>query len=444
MTIQPPEPSAPGRARSAHRAPARMLGVTRIVLTSGLPAGVNALASADGKRIILRADLDKAARRRALREVLAATHRFPALALYPALADARIRRFAIEIADAVSGLAQHAAGVLAPDSPIAAIVASVAVVAAGAGVTVGVATGVIGIPSSPFTAAHSPAPAGVPHRAHRRVTKVLPPYPDSYLGVYEAGAPNSYTPIVSFARAIRHIPNLALYYSGWGEPFNSTFARAALANGATPVIQMNPDGKNISLAAIASGASRRYLTNFADAVNAYAHPVVIGFGHEMNSGTYPWGHGHASPADFVAAWRYIVTLFRSQGDYNVTWLWTINVNAPQTGPISDWWPGDDFVTWVGIDGYYFSQAGTFNSVFGSTIADLSAITSKPILISETGADAPESSEVAQIRGLFSGIRRRQILGFIWYDEPGHTGRDWRLEGNTAATQAFRRAARGYR
>jgi hypothetical protein len=418
--------------------------VTQVVQTSELPAGVNALASADGKTIIVRAGLDSSARRRALREVLAATHRFPALALYPALADARIRRFAVEAADALSGLVQHAAGLLAPDSPIAAMVVSAAVVAAGAGVTVGVATGTIPAPSSPFTAAHGPAPPSASKRVHRRVTRMLAPYPDSYLGVYEAGAPRSYTPVIAFAHAIGHIPNLALYYSGWGEPFNVTFAAAARASGATPVIQMDPDGKNVSLAAIASGASRTYLENFAHAVNDYGQPVVIGFGHEMNASTYPWGHGHTPPADFVAAWRYIVTLFRGQGDYNVTWLWTININTPQTGPMSDWWPGDNFVTWVGIDGYYFSPAGTFTSVFGPTIADVNAITSKPILISETGADPPQSSEVRQIRGLFGGIRRRQILGFIWYDEPGHTGRDWRLEDNAPAMRAFRRAARGYR
>jgi len=443
MTIPPPQPAAPRRGRSAHRAPARILGVTQIVQTTDLPAGVNALASADGKTIIVRAGLDTITRRRALREVLGATHRFPALALYPALADARIRRFAVEAADAVSGLVQHAAGLLSPESPITAIVASAAVVVAGAGVTVGVATGTIPAPRLPFAHANTAAPASVSKHLHR-VIKTLPTYPDSYLGVYEGGTPGSYTPVIAFAHAVRHIPNLALYYSGWGEPFNSTFAHAALANGATPVIQIDPDNKHISLAAIARGASRQYLVKFADAVNAYGQNVVIGFGHEMNASTYPWGHGAAPPADFVAAWRSIVTVFRSQDDYNVTWMWTININTPQTGPISDWWPGDNFVTWVGIDGYYFSPTGTFPSVFGPTIADLRALTGKPILISETAADSPGGAEARQIRGLFGGIRRRQILGFIWYDEVGHTGRDWRLEDNAPAAQAFRRAASGYR
>ena len=38
-----------------------------------------------------------------------------------------------------------------------------------------------------------------------------------------------------------------------------------------------------------------------------------------------WGYRHTSPAAFVAAWRHVVNVFRAQGAYNVTWLWTINI-----------------------------------------------------------------------------------------------------------------------
>ena len=81
--------------------------------------------------------------------------------------------------------------------------------------------------------------------------------------------------------------------------------------------------------------------------------MVIGFGHEMNAPWYSWGYKHKDvpPATFVAAWRHIVTLFRADGAENVTWLWTINVDTPLTGPIAEWWPGKGYVTWVGIDGY---------------------------------------------------------------------------------------------
>ena len=78
-----------------------------------------------------------------------------------------------------------------------------------------------------------------------------------------------------------------------------------------PLIQINP--KDISLAAIASGHYDGYLTSYAEAVRSYHHPVILGFGHEMNGNWYSWGYRHTSPAVFVAAWRHIVTLFRELG-----------------------------------------------------------------------------------------------------------------------------------
>ncbi len=77
----------------------------------------------------------------------------------------------------------------------------------------------------------------------------------------------------------------------------------------------------------------------------------------MNATWYSWGYHHVPPATFVAAWRHVVTLFRDQGAGNVTWLWTINATLGSTGPIAAWWPGARYVTWVGIDGYYYRPRG---------------------------------------------------------------------------------------
>ena len=91
----------------------------------------------------------------------------------------------------------------------------------------------------------------------------------------------------------------------------------------------------------------------------------------------------SGPKTFVAAWRHIVTIFRGEGAKNVTWLWTINQDPPGTGPGRQWWPGAKYVTWVGIDGYYFRPSDTFGTVFGKTIQQVRAFTDKPILLSET-------------------------------------------------------------
>ena len=85
---------------------------------------------------------------------------------------------------------------------------------------------------------------------------------------------------------------------------------------------------------IAAGVYDGYLRSYADSVRDFGHPVIIGFGHEMNAPWYSWGYGHVPPATFVAAWRHVVTLFRGQGADNVTWLWTIQADTSGTGPVA--------------------------------------------------------------------------------------------------------------
>ena len=160
----------------------------------------------------------------------------------------------------------------------------------------------------------------------------LPTTPQSYLGVFADGAPASSGGVTAFTSATGARPDVLMYYSGWFESFQTSFATTAAKNGAVPLVQMDPDG--VSVAAIASGRYDGYLSAYAEAVRAYRHPVILSFGHEMNGNWYSWGYRHTSPAVFVAAWRHIVTLFRALGARNVTWLWTVNiVNDTQHGRI---------------------------------------------------------------------------------------------------------------
>ena len=65
----------------------------------------------------------------------------------------------------------------------------------------------------------------------------------------------------------------------------------------------------------------------------------------------------------------------------MTWLWTVNIiNNTQHGkipPPDPWWPGNSYVTWVGIDGYYLKSSWQFAPLFGPTIAAVRALTSNP-------------------------------------------------------------------
>jgi hypothetical protein len=280
-------------------------------------------------------------------------------------------------------------------------------------------------------------------RSGGQVVITLPANPMSYIGAYAPGVPKSYGPIVRFASDTGVTPNVALYYSGWGEAFKTGFAMQAVRHHAVPLIQIEP-GKT-RLSTIASGGYDAYLDSYAKAVAKFgretSHGVIIGFAHEPNGPWYPWGNGHVSPANWVAAWRHVVQEFRKQGAYDVTWLWTINIidlrhKIAAPGP---WWPGSNFVTWVGIDGYYYKQTWSFAPLFGPAIKAVRKLTRDPILISETGA-APAAGKAAKIADLFAGVKNYGLLGLVWFNV--NRVRDWRIN-TPASVGAFRTGASGF-
>jgi mannan endo-1,4-beta-mannosidase len=256
------------------------------------------------------------------------------------------------------------------------------------------------------------------------------------VGVYEPGVPGSWSKITEFTDATGVKPRIVVYYSSWDDPFSRSFAQTAWDHDAYVLVQLDPTG--VSLASIAAGGSDAYLRSYADAVVEFGQPVILSFGHEMNGTWYSWGAGQTPPVTFVAAWRHIVAVFRAAGAANVTWLWTVNSIEGAASSLSQWWPGAAWVNWTGIDGYFFQAGDTFGSVFGSTIADIRAFSSAPVLIAETAVGTTPDRE-SQIGALFAGVRAERLAGVVWFDEAQHAGlyhQDWRLEDDPDALAAF--------
>src|SRR6266568_8178984 len=220
----------------------------------------------------------------------------------------------------------------------------------------------------------------------------LPARPGTELGVFENGTPDSYRTVEQFTTATKRHPNIVLYFSGWFQPFATE---------------------------IATGAQDGYLRSYAAQVRDFRYPVIISFAHEMNGDWYPWGEGHASPTDFIKAWRHVVTIFRKQGAHNVTWLWAIHSIGTTLSTMHDYWPGRKYVTWVGLDGYYALPTDNFRYVFGTTLRAVRKLTGKPVLISETAVGHAAGNQPAKIANLFAGIRRHHLLGLVWFDRAQH-------------------------
>jgi hypothetical protein len=256
-------------------------------------------------------------------------------------------------------------------------------------------------------------------------------------GVFEQGFPDSADKLTEFTAATGVKPTIVMYFSSWYESFSSWFAKTLRARGAYVLVQMQPN--NVSLDSIAGGRSDTYLYSYATAVRRFRYPVILSFGHEMNGTWYPWGNGQSTSASFVAAWRHVVQVFRKVGATNVTWLWTVNSIEGASSALSQWWPGADWVDWIGIDGYYSQSKDSFKDIFGSTLGIIRKFSDDPVLLAETAVGTTPNRE-SQIANLFAGVRANHLLGVLWFDKTQHSGlyhQDWRLEDDPAALSAFK-------
>jgi len=280
--------------------------------------------------------------------------------------------------------------------------------------------------------------AAVPTVAAQQVVPVsdlLHPATGKFFGVEASGAPGSLSPVDTIAAEVGQNPNLIGQYVSWTRPFDAPAASNAASYSALYYISWEPFGTTVK--AIADGGSDAYVTKFAQAVKAFGKPVAISFGHEFNGNWYPWGTTKSTAAEFVAAWRHIHKLFAQTGADNVIWVWNTNIVNPMPNvKLKPYWPGNAYVDWVGVTGYFATTGPhTFAGVYGPTMTEIRRFTSKPFLIAETAVESGPD-ETASAHALVNGVQARSnVLGFIWfnYDKDGV---DWTLGGRSDVRAAI--------
>ena len=101
-------------------------------------------------------------------------------------------------------------------------------------------------------------------------------------------------------------------------------------------------------------------------------------------------------------------LFVKDGATNVRWVWSPNVEYSTSTPFADVYPGDAYVDWIGVSGYNDGPTDqwhywtSLHDVFAQSYADLTALSSKPMMIAETastetGGIRPHGSRRASCR-----------------------------------------------
>jgi hypothetical protein len=170
---------------------------------------------------------------------------------------------------------------------------------------------------------------------------------------------------------------------------------------------------------ITAGLEDDYIRRIAGECKANGYPIFIRLGSEMNinqGGSYG-GTWASNPTDFINAWKHIVDIFRSEGVTNVQWVW--NPNCVDIGPHhwTEYYPGDDYVDWVGIDLYQFYDASEPATLMG--IYDDYA-SRKPVGIFEyasnsyewTGSTTSDATRAAWLEKFFDAVEARPNIKLI--------------------------------
>jgi hypothetical protein len=287
-----------------------------------------------------------------------------------------------------------------------------------------------------------------------------PALPPRTFGAALPGVPSDLTELSAVTTLTGRAPESVTWYAAWATSadFPAAAAGRVAATGATPEVTWEPwdpaagaSQPAYSLRAIAGGAHDAYLATWAREIRSYAKPVTIRLAHEMNGDWYPWAervNGNA-PGDYVAAWRHVVDVFRANKATNVTWRWSPNVPYYGSTSLATLYPGDAYVDQVALDGYNWGgvQSGaswvSFADVFGSGVAQLRALTTRPLYVGEVGCPESGGDKAAWVDDMFAWLQAHpEVRGFTWFNYVKET--DWRIQSSDASMAAFRRGLVGFR
>ena len=203
---------------------------------------------------------------------------------------------------------------------------------------------------------------------------------------------------------------------------------------------------------IAAGDHDALLNRWADVLERWLRRpdgpdrrLYLNFAPEMNGNWVPWDDsaGGTTAADYVEMYRHVhgVVMDRDLTRDHVQWVWAVNHTGRTSSPLSAFYPGDDYVDWVGVHGYNWSKWGSWLSpagVYGRTLDELARFSEKPVVVSEYGSSSESDGghdparKGRWIREAFAYFRERGVGMALWFNHEKET--DWAVFGGSRGTE----------
>lgn len=232
--------------------------------------------------------------------------------------------------------------------------------------------------------------------------------------------------------------------------------------GHVPLLTLEPwCGENVERKTI-NGNLEGMWNSWADAIQAYVShdehaKLYIRLAHEMNGDWYPWSK---NPGAYKKMWRHVRKKIVNRSGVNrrnVQFIFCANSDDTTGNRIEEFYPGDEHVDWVAVDGYNFGSKRDWSSWRspGETFNDMlrrvrNVSGGKPVVIPETGTTAEKNGSMrrgaknAWIHNLYEWADRKDIgmLNYFNVDkttkwEKGKRTMDWSVFGYGERYDAYK-------
>jgi hypothetical protein len=209
-----------------------------------------------------------------------------------------------------------------------------------------------------------------------------------------------------------------------------------------------------------------YLQRIADSMAKYPHDIYVRPWAEMNAHWSPYQPGSGRPLagsvdEFKAAWRHVVTFFRSRGIRNLRFVFNADASTdPTNTDVREIWPGSEYVDVLGIDGYNWGDGGgerwqEFDEIYRDMYGILTELdATAPVWICELGSKEPAKSDgssrdpsprdpghskAAWLRNMLRSTAYPRVTLLAYYSayNQGQKVRDFRLDSSRAALREIR-------
>jgi len=290
-------------------------------------------------------------------------------------------------------------------------------------------------------------------------TRKKVPQNECYYGAYaESNDLNGWMNVNDYENLTRRKLNMSLWYSDWNTSFNNSVRDVVLTNlkDKNIYLELGFLPYNATSYDIATGKYDEFLKNWFIECKNLNYPIWIRPMNEMN-GKWTFQRNNADnkliyggdPANYKKAWRRMYNIAEQVGAVgeNQIFLWSPDARSEEGHNMSNYYPGNQYVDWVGVSAYVdkINKSGNFetlDNLVNEVYTKYSNI--KPVMISEGGAFEVSNTKLKAnwIEQWFNITKKKEIKAAVWFhkheDHPdGSKTYGTRIDSSKDSINAYR-------